>query len=67
MENGSASPAILALSPSNAPIKNLNACLCLNSIDAAVRPRVSKAVSEHRSVMSVPIALETLVWIVLFF
>jgi len=28
---------------------------------------VSKAVGEHRSVMSVPIALETLIWIVLFF
>ena len=28
---------------------------------------VSKAVGENRSVMSVPIALETLIWIVLFF
>jgi hypothetical protein len=28
---------------------------------------VSKAVGENRSVVSVPIALETLIWIVLFF
>jgi hypothetical protein len=31
------------------------------------RPSISRAVGEHRSVMSIPIALETLIWIVLFF
>lgn len=35
--------------------------------NARTDPSVSKAVGENRSVMSVPIALETLIWIVLFF